>query len=183
MKPLTFNSINCPTGNCKMKPEMWGQKSVDVTDLDIQDSDHPNLSPFKGTLLMLDESSTQPPHGSDGHAIFVPTRVAEQRLATLPGMAINYQTDLEGHNPGKKIGVITKARIEGKKVKVEGVIWKKDFPEALRTFRMNKGKLGMSMELGDVYVRDKDEDIWHLEDFHFTGATILKKDHAAYENT
>ena len=183
MKSLTFNSINCPTGNCHTSPELWAGKSVDITDLDIQDSDHPNLAPFKGTLLLLDEPSNQPPHGSDGHRIFVPTRVAEKRLATLPGMGINYQDDLEGHNPTEKIGVISKSWVEGKKVKVSGVIWKKDFPEALRKFRMNKGRLGMSMELGDVYVRDKDEDVWHLEDFHFTGATVLRKDHAAYENT
>lgn len=183
MQPLTFNSINCRTGNCKTSASLWAQKSVDITDLDIQDSDHPNLAPFKGTLLLLDEPSNQPPHGSDGHPIYVPTRVAEKRLNTLPGMGVNYQNDLEGHNPAKKVGVFTKAWIEGKKVKVEGVIWKKDFPEALKVFRMNKGRLGMSMELGDVYVRDKDEDVWHLEDFHFTGATILRKDHAAYEST
>lgn len=183
MKPTTLNSINCPAGNCTVQPRMWGQKSVDITDLDIQDSAHPNLAPFSGTLLLVDQPSTQPPHGSDGHLIHVPKQVAERRLSTLPGMAINYQDDLEGHNPAKKIGVITEANLEGNKVRVKGVIWKKDFPEALRTFRMNRGRLGMSMELGDVYVRDKDEDIWHLEDFHFTGATVLKKDHAAYEST
>lgn len=183
MKPLAFNSIMCKTGNCRTSLSLWAQKSVDITDLDIQDSEHPNLAKFTGTLLLLDEPSNQPPHGSDGHRIFVPTRVAEHRLDTLPGMGINYQDDLEGHNPAKKIGVITRARIEGKKVRVEGVIWKKDFPEALRKFRMNSGRLGMSMELGDVYVRDKDEDVWHLEDFHFTGATVLRKDHAAYEKT
>ena len=183
MKPLTFNSISCPTGNCHIAPHVWGQKSVDITDLDIKDSEHPNTSPFTGTLLLLDEPSDQPPHGSDGHQIFVPEAVAKKRLSTLPGMAVNYQDDLEGHNPTKKIGVITRAWLDGKKVKVEGTIWKKDFPEALRTFRMNRGRLGMSMELGDVYVRDKDEAVWHLEDFHFTGATILKKDHAAYEST
>lgn len=183
MKTLTFNSISCRTGNCRAQVSLWGQKAVDITDLDIQDSDHPNLSPFKGTLLLVDESSDQPPHGSDGHLIYVPKALAEKRLKTLPGMAVNYQNDLEGHNPSKKIGVITKAWLEGNKVKVEGVIWRKDFPEALRTFRMNRGRLGMSMELGDVFVRDKDEAVWHLEDFHFTGATILKKDHAAYEST
>lgn len=183
MKPTTFNSISCPTGNCRTEVSLWAQKSVDITDLDIQDSEHPNLAPFKGTLLLVNQPSNQPPHGSDGHPIYVKKEIAEKRLNTLPGMGINYQDDLEGHNPTKKIGVITKSWIDGNKVRVEGVIWKKDFPEATRKFRMNRGRLGMSMELGDVYVRDKDEDIWHLEDFHFTGATILRKDHAAYEHT
>jgi hypothetical protein len=183
MKPLTFNSINCPTGNCRFEPAIWAATKVDVGDLEIQDSSHPNVMPFTGTLLLLDEASDQPPHGSDGHQILVPTRVAKQRLNTLPGMAINYQADLEGHNPAKKVGVITQAAIEGNKVKVKGLVWKKDFPEAAETFKRNRGRLGMSMELGDVYVRDKDERVWNLEDFHFTGATVLLKDHAAYSST
>jgi hypothetical protein len=159
---------------------------VTMSDVDLDSTEgkeHPNASPFSGTLLLLDEPSQQPPHGADGHAIYVPRRVAEQRLKTLPGMGINYESDLEGHNPQNKIGVITDAWIDGNKAKVKGLIWKKDFPEAVRTFRQNKGQLGMSMELGDVYVREKDEPVWHLEDFHFTGATVLRKDHAAYEGT
>jgi hypothetical protein len=173
----------CLTGKCSTVQDMWAGTSVDVGDLDIQDSQHPNVAPWNGTLLLLDEASDQAPHGSDGHPIYVSKEVAEQRLKTLPGMGINYQTDLTGHNPAKKVGVITEASIDGNKVKVKGLVWKKDFPEAVRAFKSHKGRLGMSMELGDVYVRDKDERVWHLEDFHFTGATVLLKDHAAYEGT
>jgi len=183
MKPLTFNSINCRTGNCRIAGGIWAQTRVDVGDLQVQDASHPNVMPFTGTLLLLDEASDQAPHGSEGHPILVPLRVAKQRLNTLPGMAINYQSDLTGHNPSKKVGVITQAAIEGNKVKVKGLVWKKDFPEAARVFKQNKGRLGMSMELGDVYVRDKDERVWNLEDFHFTGATVLLKNHAAYAGT
>jgi hypothetical protein len=172
----------CLDGSCKTL-DLWAATTVDVGDLQLQDSSHPNVMPFSGTLLLLDEPSNQPPHGADGHQILVPTSVAKNRLNTLPGMAINYEADLTGHNPGKKVGVITQASIEGNKVQVKGLVWKKDFPEAARLFKMNKGRLGMSMELGDVYVRDKDERVWHLEDFHFTGATVLLKDHAAYEKT
>jgi uncharacterized coiled-coil protein SlyX len=162
---------------------LWAAQKVDIRDLQLQDSSHPNVLPFNGTLLLLDEASDQPPHGAEGHPIYVPTRVAKERLNTLPGMAINYQSDLTGHNPSKKVGVITKASIDGNKVRVSGLVWKKDFPEAARVFKQNRGRLGMSMELGDVYVRDKDESVWYLEDFHFTGATVLLKDHAAYEAT
>jgi hypothetical protein len=176
-------SETCQTGNCNVTPEIWGGRKVDITDLDVKDASHPNVSPFTGTLLRVDEASDQAPHGSDGHRIFVSKEAAEKQLATLPGMGINYQKDLTGHNPTQKVGVITKAWIDGDKVKVEGNIWKKDFPEAARTFKANRGRLGMSMELGDVYVRDKDEDVWHLEDFRFTGATVLLKNHAAYERT
>jgi hypothetical protein len=160
--------------------------SVSMSDIDLDSTelkDHPNALPFSGTLLRLDEPSQQPPHGAESHSIYVPTRVAEERLKTLPGMGINYEDDLTGHNVKRKVGVITDASISGKDVKVKGLIWKKDFPEAVAAFRRSRGKLGMSMELGDVYVRDKDEDVWHLEDFHFTGATALLKDHAAYERT
>jgi regulator of replication initiation timing len=158
--------------------------SVSMSDVDFSnEAGHPNAAPFSGTLLLLDEPSDQPPHGAEGHRILVPKNVAEDRLKTLPGMAINYQSDLEGHNPSKKVGVITQASVSGNKVKVKGIIWKKDFPDALRTFKSNSGALGMSMELGDVYVQDKDDPVWRLEDFHFTGATVLLKDHAAYEST
>lgn len=41
----------------------------------------------------------------------------------------------------------------------------------------------MSMELQDISVRSKNDPIWRLEDFHFSGATILFKSAAAYTQT
>lgn len=147
------------------------------------DSGHPNQLPFKGVLLILNQSSTKPPHGSRGHRIFVPTSVAEKHLQGLVGMAINYDADdLDSHETRHKVGIVTKAWIKGNQVWVKGIIWKKDFPEAV-TKLANRKDLGMSMELADVYVRDEHEDVWHLEDFEFTGATILKKSAAAYYST
>jgi hypothetical protein len=144
---------------------------------------HPNRLSFSGTLVRLGRPSDSPPHGSDGHLIMVPKPVAARALQSLVGMAVNYQTDLEGHNPRHKVGVITSAWIDGDAVKVKGVIWKKDFPEAEKLIHRHQGMLGMSMELGDVYVADADADVWRLEKFHFTGASILFKDSAAYEST
>ncbi len=160
--------------------------SVSMADINLDSTEmksHPNAMPFSGTLLLVDKSSDQPPHGADGHSIYVPKGVAEDNLKSLINMGINYEDDLSGHNPKRKVGVITNASVDGDKVNVKGLIWKKDFPEAVAAFRQNKGQLGMSMELGDVYVRDKDEPVWHLQDFHFTGATILLKDNAAYSKT
>src|ERR1700757_942200 len=97
----------CSTGNCSMSPELWAATTVDVGDLDMAESSHPNVSPFNGTLLLLDTPSDQAPHGSEGHPIEVSREVAEKTLKTLPGMGINYQSDLTGHNPPKKVGVIT----------------------------------------------------------------------------
>lgn len=168
---------------CQAGPELWA-KSNKPEGFTLEDSDHPNLAPFEGTLLLLDEPSAQPPHGSDGKQILVPTEAAKKRLGSLIGMGIDYDgQDLEGHDVKQKIGLITQAWIEGNKVKVKGNIWKKDFPEAMAAFRRNRGNLGMSMELANVYVDDKDNDIWKLNDFVFTGGAILKRDHAAYDDT
>jgi len=143
---------------------------------------NPNKMPFDGVLLLVDTASTKPPHGSQGHRIYVPKAIAEEKLKGLVGMAINYDPGgLEAHATRHKVGIITRAWIDGNRVKVKGIIWKKDFPEAARDLK--KPGLGMSMELADVYVRDENEDVWHLEDFEFTGATILVKTAAAYYNT
>lgn len=155
---------------------------VTFRNVDAQD-EHPNKMPFKGILLLTDQPSTKPPHGSQGHRIEVPTKVAQKKLKGLIGMAVNYDAiDLDGHSTRHKVGVITKAWIDGTKVWVEGFIYKKDFPEAVDDLKDRKD-LGMSMELADVYVRDEHESVWHLLDFEFTGATILKKSAAAYYQT
>lgn len=148
---------------------------------DDEDS-HVNKLPFKGILLIVDQASTKPPHGSRGHRIYVPLKVAKDKIGELIGMAVNYaRGGLDAHETRHKVGVFTKAWLVGNKVMVEGAIWKKDFPEAARDLKQSG--LGMSMELADVYVRDENEPVWHLEDFTFTGATILKKSAAAYYDT
>lgn len=146
-----------------------------------QDEEHPNKLPFTGTLLILDKASDKPPHGSDGHKIFVSKAVAERRLSTLVGMPLNYDDELSDHNTQNAVGVITAAWIEDNRVEVQGYVWKKTFPGAEDDLH---GKdLGMSMELADVEIQDKDADIWRLEDFYFTGATALWPDSAAYRKT
>lgn len=146
------------------------------------EEDHPNKLPFRGVLLVVDAASTKPPHGSRGHRIYVPKDVAEKKLGSLIGMAINYDRgDLDSHVTRHKVGIITKAWIKGDQVWVKGFAYKKDFPEVVHDLK--QGGLGMSMELANVYVRDENEDVWHLVDFAFTGATILKKSAAAYYQT
>lgn len=153
-----------------------------VTIMDAGDDPHINKLPFKGTLLLVDQPSQKPPHGSQGHRILVRKKVAQDKLNTLPGMAVNYDaSDMDEHDTKHKVGIITKAWMDGDKVEVSGYTWKKDFPEV--TNDLKKKNLGMSMELGDVYVANEHSNIWDLTDFVFTGATILKKDAAAYTNT
>lgn len=143
---------------------------------------HPNKMPFNATLLICDEPSDKPPHGSQGHRILVRSNIARKKLSGLPGMAVNYDpSDMDEHETGHKVGVITKAWMEGPEVKISGFVWKKDFPEAERDLK--KKDLGTSMELADVYVEDENASVWNLTDFEFTGATILKRNAAAYTKT
>lgn len=135
----------------------------------------------KGILVRLDEPSTKAPNGSQGHKILLPTDVAKRRLGTLIGMGLNYAPSLETHAQRRKVGVIQKAYIQGKDLWVEGVVWKHDFPEAKRDLK--QPNLGMSMELGDVSVKDEKADIWTLADLCFMGGTILYRDAAAYSKT
>jgi hypothetical protein len=147
------------------------------------DPGHPNKLPFTGCLLLLDQASQKAPHGSQGHRIYVSKSVAQRKLSGIIGMAINYQPgDLDAHATRHKVGVVTKAWIEGNKVMVSGFIWDRDFPEADKELK-GRNDLGMSMELADVYVDDENAQVWNLTDFEFTGATILKKDAAAYTHT
>jgi hypothetical protein len=71
--------------------------------------------------------------------------------------------------------------MEDKDVKIAGFVWKKDFPKAEQDFK--RKDLGTSMELADVYVKNEHANIWELNDFEFTGATILKRNAAAYTKT
>jgi len=154
----------------------------DLCGVESDSNDHPNKLKFTGTLLIVDEASTRPPNGSDGHRILVPKDVAKKNLDTLIGMGLNYQPkQLSSHQPRHKVGVITKAWIDGNKVMCSGTIWAKDFPEAKRELKANG--LGMSMELANVLVKNKHDPVWKLVDFHFTGATVLHKHAAAYQKT
>ncbi|HEY1645418.1 MAG TPA: hypothetical protein VGF75_03445, partial [Candidatus Saccharimonadales bacterium] len=84
---------------------------------------HPNKMPFSATLLVCDEPSDKPPHGSQGHRILVTSEVAKEKLPTLPGMAINYDpSDMDEHETQHKVGVITKAWMEGPDVKIAGFV-------------------------------------------------------------
>jgi hypothetical protein len=147
----------------------------------VKDDTHPNKMKFKGVLLMLDEPSTKPPNGSRGHRIQIDSAVAKKRLHTLVGMGINYKDSLDAHAPQNKVGVIDRAWVSGKQLWVEGTIWKRDFPEAEKDLK--KKDLGMSFEAADITVEDVNATVWNLIDFHFTGATILYRDAAAYFDT
>jgi len=142
---------------------------------------HSNEMPFEGVLVRLGEASTKAPNGSRNHKILIPIKVAEKHLKTLIGMGVNYSPDLDKHAPTHKVGVIKRAWIDGRDLKISGVVWKKDFPEATKD--LNKSNLGMSFEADQIEVEDQEAPIWTISHLCFTGATILYKNAAAYYNT
>lgn len=164
-----------------MKKRILASINYKLGNIEVGQEEHPNAMPWSGILLVTDQASDQAPSGAEGHRILVPKSVAEKRLKTLKNMGLNYKGSRDGHAVRNKVGVITDAWMEGNAVKVKGVIWKKDFPEAVNDLKGQR--LGMSMELAKVDVENPDADIWNLQDFVFTGATALWPQAAAYHRT
>ncbi len=144
---------------------------------------HPNRIPFRGVLTVLDRPSDRAPSGAAGHRVVLPRDVAERALPSLLGMAVDIAAGLRGHDTRQKVGVITSAEIRGDRLEVAGYLFGKDFPEAIRELRARRDRLGMSYEVTGVRVRDPQAQVWVLETVVFTGAAILERAAAAYEQT
>jgi|GEM_PF-907297 hypothetical protein len=145
-------------------------------------SGHPNRAPFSGVLLRVNEPSDYAVGGADGHRTFIPKEAAEKALPSLLGMGVDFKATLDGHDPKKKIGLITGDDIDRNALTIEGFFYAKDFPEEVALIREEKDLLGFSYE-ADVRVRDMDEDPWVIEEITFTGAAVLYKADAAYTTT
>ena len=143
---------------------------------------HPNRVPFSGILTRVDEPSDNPVGGAQGKKVLIPKAVAEAALASLLGMGVDYQPDLSGHNPQKKIGVITAATIEGDGVHIEGFLYGADFPAVVAEIQSKKALLGFSYE-AQAAVADWNSNPVEVTSCVFTGAAILLKDKAAYTTT
>jgi hypothetical protein len=150
-------------------------------------TDHPNAWPWSGVLTILDEPSTRPPHGSDGHLVLMPEAVAEAALPTLIGMAVNFCWEMDSHVPTQKVGIITQAEVvtdNGKRaIAVSGILYAADFPWEVEQIKRFRDALGMSFELQRVLVESRTAPVWRLLECVFTGAAILLKDKAAYQHT
>src|SRR4051812_26732852 len=144
---------------------------------------HPNRVPFHGVLTTVDLASDRPPAGSRGHRVLLTKAAAENALPSLIGMALDYTPAFGGHDSRRKVGIITAADIVGTELRIEGYLFARDFPDLMRELRAGSGRLGMSYELADARVRDVRSPLWTLDEATFTGAAILLKKKAAYENT
>jgi len=148
---------------------------------------HPNREAFRGVLTLVDVPSDRAPAGSRGHRVVLMRRAAEAGLASLLGMALDYSPTLDRHDVRRKVGIITRADIAGRKVELGGYLFAKDCPEIVREIEKSgrgpsKG-LGMSYEIADATVADIRARVWTLTHVTFTGAAILRRDRAAYPET
>ena len=144
---------------------------------------HPNRMPFSGILTRLDKPSDKAVGGAGGKRVIFTTTAAQRALPSLMGMAVGLNDTLDGHNVRNKIGIITAASIEGDAVHVDGFIYARDFPKEASRIQTEKGQLGFSWELADIFVESLDADPLVITDACFTGAAILRKDKAAYGST
>ncbi len=157
---------------------------------------HPNREPFRGVLTLIDVASDRAPAGARGHRVVLTRAAAEAALPSLLGMALDYTPALDRHDARRKVGVITRAEIVGRKLEVGGYLYAKDFPEivteigrAERQRRRGRAdsqgslQLGMSYEIADARIADVRAGVWTLTRATFTGAAILRKEKAAYQET
>jgi hypothetical protein len=148
---------------------------------------HPNRLPFEGVLTLVDVASDRAPSGARGHRVVLTQAAAEEALPSLLGMAVDYKAGWDGHDARQKCGIITTAELDGRKLRVAGFIFAKDFPEIEQHMRTEGastfGSMGMSYELADAHVADMRAQVWTLTRATFTGAAILLRDKAAYQDT
>lgn len=143
---------------------------------------HPNRMPFRGVLTLVDVPSDRPPAGSRGKRVLLTREAAQAALPSLIGMGLDYKPGFDGHDARRKAGVITRAEIVGNRLEIGGHLFARDFPELVSELRA-KSDVGMSFEVSDAYVEQVTAPIWRLTRVTFTGAAILRKNKAAYENT
>ena len=162
---------------------------------------HPNRAEFRGVLTIVDVASDKSPSGARGHRVLLTRGAAEAAIPSLMGMGLDYSPALDRHDAQRKIGVITRAEIVGRRIEVGGFLYARDFPEIVaeigrpartgasvsagagRNVRASRAGLGMSYEITDALVEDIKASVWVLNRVTFTGAAVLRKDKAAYCST
>jgi hypothetical protein len=108
----------------------------------------------------------------------------ETQLAASPGSS-RLSRVAQGFGPAKSAGKRNGALApEGPSaVVITGYLFARDFPEVVRELRAGAGSLGLSYEIADARVADLRAALWVLTDVTFTGAAILRRSKAAYQNT
>lgn len=142
-----------------------------------------NRRQFTGVLTILDRPSDRNPSGSRSRRIVLTRKATEAALHTLIGKGVNADSTLRRHNPTRPCGRITGAEIIGDELHVSGYLYEDDFPLIVERIAAEAEDCGMSYEATDCLVRDMRDEVWTIDRFKFTGASILKRDRAAYRQT
>jgi hypothetical protein len=145
---------------------------------------HPNRVPFEGVLTLVSAASDKAPSGARGHRVILTHEAVEAALPSLLGMAVDYRPGWDGHDARRKIGILTEANLNGRKLEVGGYLFARDFPEAAKAIQAHGPEaLGMSYEIADARVEDVRAEVWKLTRVTFTGAAVLLREKAAYKET
>jgi hypothetical protein len=132
----------------------------------------------------MDTPSDKAPAGARGHRVILTREAAENALPSLLGMAVDYRPGWDGHDARRKIGLLTEANVDGRKLIVRGYLYARDFPEVAKAIAAQAPEqMGMSYEIAEARVEDMRAEIWKLTRVTFTGAAILLRDKAAYRAT
>lgn len=161
-------------------------ESSDVQ-ITLSNDGHINKLPFIATFMQIDSPSDGTPCGAD-FPVVITMDEAKKSVDTMNLMAVDCvwsdwwpEDCLTGHDARNKIGVIEKAYIEGNEMKMQGFIYKEDFPEIAYFIKNATPALGFSMECrADVEEKDGKD---YLTNVMFTGVAILFQRLAAFENT
>ena len=158
----------------------------------ITEQDNPDLLKFSAVVGYLNTPTDGTPcGGKSGYKVVLSDNVD---IESLVGSGVNCTwadgwfsdggSNLKGHNPHFKIGVIDKAWLQGNEICVEGHLWKYDFPELCDTIECAKESLGCSVEFyySDL-ASDSDNKIMKCSGINFTGLAILYKSKAAFKKT
>jgi len=150
---------------------------------------HPNREAFRGVLTLVDVPSDRAPAGARGHRVVLTRTAAERALPSLLGMALDYSPSWDRHDARRKVGIITSADVVGRHLELRGYLYARDFPDIVEEIdrsarnRSASGALGMSFEIANAQVADLRAQIWTFTHVTFTGAAVLRREKAAYQDT
>jgi len=144
-------------------------------------TNHPNRLPFVGLLGFVGLPSEKPPCGARGHCISITQKCAVGALPGMVGMSLYADESLNKHDLHRKIGIITKAYVYGKRIIVRGFLYQEDWKELIPSLRSSD--MGMSVDIKDGHCLDMRAEVWEIDRAWITGAAVMKREKAAYRNT
>jgi hypothetical protein len=115
------------------------------------------------------------------------TKLSEEHGSVGQGFSLDSRSDRAGKNHlierASAPEAHSKLKTKNSKLIVTGFLFARDFPDVIRELRLRSASLGMSYEVANAGVRDLRDRIWVLDDVTFTGAAVLHRHKAAYQNT